>query len=88
MPVAAWILFIAKRQAAGETITDPMAERLLSLAEKHSGDTKALTDAVLNERDVFAELSDNQAFRDTVHGQVEKLSNITPETMAACLGEL
>lgn len=88
VPVAAWILFIAKRQAAGETITDPMAERLLSLAEKHSGDTKALTDAVLNERDVFAELSDNQAFRDTVHGQVEKLSNITPETMAACLGEL
>lgn len=88
VPVAAWLLFIARRQQAGENITDPMGEHLLSLAEKHQGDTTAFTDAVLNERDVFAELSDNPAFRNTVHKKVQQMASLNNETMAQCLGEL
>ena len=88
VPIAAWILFIAKRQQAGETITDPKAEQLFSLAKAHAGDVTALTNAVLDLHDVFAELTDNQDFRQAVHVQVSKLENISVENMAQQLGEL
>ncbi|MEO0368625.1 MAG: mannitol dehydrogenase family protein [Pseudomonadota bacterium] len=85
VPIAAWLLFIAMRQNQSETITDPKAEHLLSLAQRHNNDIHAFTDRVLNESDVFAELSNNQTFRTCVHAQVEALSNTSLEI---CLAKL
>ena len=67
---------------------DPLAETLIGLASQHQGDLPALGAAVLNLPQVFAELTANKWFKDTVQEYVEVLSSITGDNAADVLGAL
>ena len=88
VPIAAWILFIAKRASDQEELVDPLAETLIGLANQHQGDLPALGAAVLNLPQVFAELTANTWFKDTVLEYVEVLSSIDGNNVAEVLGAL
>lgn len=88
VPIAAWCLYIAKRQRQGQQLVDPLDATLLALADKHSGNPIKLADAIMDLNAVFAELSDVQVFRQTVQVQLSKLVDIHPSNLADCLGAL
>ena len=88
VPIAAWILFIAKRASDQEELVDPLAETLIGLANQHQGDLAALGAAVLNLPQVFAELTANKWFKDTVLEYVKVLSSINGDNAADVLGAL
>lgn len=88
VPIAAWILFIAKRAKDQEKLVDPLGETLLALAAQHSEDKQALAAAILNLPQVFAELTASKWFKETVLGYVNVLSGLTPDNAATVLGEL
>ncbi len=88
MPIAAWILFIAKRANDQEELVDPLAETLIGLANQHQGDLPALGAAVLNLPQVFAELTASTWFKDTVLEYVEALSSINTNNATDVLGAL
>ncbi|GGF77208.1 mannitol dehydrogenase family protein [Alteromonas lipolytica] len=88
VPIAAWILFIAKRARDEEQLVDPLADTLSGLAQQHQQDIQALASAVLNLPQVFAELSANKWFKDTVLSYVEVLSGLTQDNAGTVLGEL
>lgn len=88
VPIAAWILFIAKRDKEQEKLVDPLGETLLALAAQHREDKQALAAAILNLPQVFAELTASKWFKETVLGYVNMLSGLTPDNAATVLGEL
>ncbi|MDC8829433.1 mannitol dehydrogenase family protein [Alteromonas gilva] len=88
VPIAAWILFIAKRHNDQEELVDPLAETLLGLAKQYHGDTQGLTAAVLNLPQVFAELSANKWFKDTVQSHVTRLVELNADNAADVLKTL
>ncbi|RDV25472.1 mannitol dehydrogenase family protein [Alteromonas aestuariivivens] len=85
VPIAAWILFIARQIKQGATLTDPMSETLTGLAVKHQGETEELANRILDLEQVFAELSENGAFRESVIQQLRRLSEITGDNLNDCL---
>lgn len=87
VPVAAWILFINKRHAQGESITDPQSDSLLALADKHQ-DISSLAKAILARADIFAELSVNDAFKNQVLNALSTLQSADETGMEACLNAL
>lgn len=74
IPIAAWCLFVSRKAKAGESITDPKATALIERATRHAFDPVAVTNDLLNETTIFAELSANSLFRDHVLAQVKTLS--------------
>ncbi|MDO6534526.1 mannitol dehydrogenase family protein [Alteromonas stellipolaris] len=74
IPIAAWCLFVSRKAKAGESITDPKATALIERATRHAFDPVAVTNDLLNETTIFAELSANSLFRDHVLTQVKTLS--------------
>ncbi|NVK55973.1 MAG: mannitol dehydrogenase family protein [Alteromonadaceae bacterium] len=88
VPIAAWILFIAKRFNDQEELVDPLAETLLALAEQYHGDIQGLASAVLNLPQVFAELSANKWFKDTVQSHVARLAEVNADNAAQVLTTL
>ncbi|MGQ8364974.1 mannitol dehydrogenase family protein [Glaciecola sp. 1036] len=87
-PIAAWCLFLALRETDDEKLVDPLADKLLSLAKQHKGDISALVDAVLDQKQVFAELSDNRDFRQIVQQKVQLLSTLTPDNIDEVMEQL
>lgn len=88
VPIAAWILVIAKRFNEQEKLVDPLAETLLDMAAKFQGDLEGLAAAVLNLPQVFAELTANKWFKDTVMAQVKLLSGMTNDNAMELLEAL
>jgi len=69
IPLAAWMRFVARRAKAGETITDPLADRLAEIGAATTGEAKADVAAFLTLDSVFpAALASNPTFV----GAVEK----------------
>ncbi|HJV42822.1 mannitol dehydrogenase family protein [Caulobacter sp.] len=63
IPLAAWMRFVALRVGAGETITDPLAERLTQIGASMTGDAKTDVAAFLALDSVFpTALASNPTF--------------------------
>ena len=88
VPIAAWILFIAKRHNDQEQLVDPLADTLLDLAAQHKGSVTDLANAVLNLTQVFDELTVNNNFKQTVLKHVEQLAALNNENIADTLETL
>lgn len=85
VPVAAWIVFIARASSNNRPITDPLADTLLSLAAAHSDDTTGLAISLLKRKDIFAELTENEHFRFQVLAKVRQLETICSDTLSTYL---
>lgn len=67
IPLAAWMRFVARRAKAGETITDPLADRLTEIGAATTGEAQADVAAFLTLDSVFpAALASNPTFVDAV----------------------
>lgn len=67
LAVAAWMRFLLRKTDAGlrYEINDPMAERLVALAERSEGDNARLMSALLDVREIFPiELAERSDFRE------------------------
>ncbi len=70
VPVAAWIGFLRRKAGAGETITDPLADRLAAAATRAEP-----VDAILALRQVFPErLAGDAGYRNAVSNALTKLA--------------
>lgn len=76
LAVAAWMRFLLRRTDAGQTyeIADPMADRLVALAEVSEGNNAVLMENLLGVREIFPEaLAGNEAFRSVLTQALEVL---------------
>jgi fructuronate reductase len=76
LAVAAWMRFLLRISDAGVRyqINDPMAERLVALAEQSGGDNVRLQSALLAVREIFpAELAERVDFREALFAALESL---------------
>ncbi|WP_218396697.1 mannitol dehydrogenase family protein [Alteromonas lipotrueae] len=92
VPIAAWCLFVTRKAKSGDAITDPKAPALIDMASQHAFDPVAVTNTLLNEAAIFAELSTNSVFRSHVLAHVKTLSECSSlgvdETLNPILGDL
>jgi fructuronate reductase len=92
VPIAAWCLFVTRKAKSGDAITDPKTSTLIDLASQHAFEPIAVTNALLNETAIFAELSTNSVYRSHVLAHVKTLSEYSSlgvdETLNRILGDL
>lgn len=84
VPVAAWMLFVRARARAGEPITDPMADTLLALGRRLTGEPGADVDAVLALSSVFPPaLAADPRYRTAVADAYSRLDTDPPTALSA-----
>ncbi|GAC14463.1 mannitol dehydrogenase family protein [Aliiglaciecola lipolytica] len=88
VPIAAWCLFLAKRTKEEHEIVDPLAEVLTGLVKKNVDSPLNLVDDILDLTAVFADLSANQKFRNTIKQHVVTLNMVNKSNLAGCLTQL
>jgi len=71
--IAAWCLFINNKVKAGESITDPKEQVLIDIATRYKFDPLIVSEYLLDEASIFAELSEHTDFRTTVISHVRTL---------------
>lgn len=84
VPVAAWMLFVRARARGGETITDPMAEPLLDIGRRLTGEPAADVDALLALSAVFPPaLAADPRYRAAVASAYGRLDTDPPAALSA-----
>ena len=86
--VAAWILFVVRASQSDTKIIDPMGETLHELVKTHNGHLTNVADALLDDKRIFGELSQNTAFRNTVHSQLRIVAAIDSQNVSQQLAAL
>lgn len=65
--VAAWIMHVQQAYTSNTELNDPLAQRLLQLAEKHCGQPQSLLSAFLAQHDIFpGQLTSDARFQQSV----------------------